>query len=161
MCFKLASSDTAYDHYTMVKNPLATKYGAIPLANASTDDYPFAVFYNGQFVGAYAKWGDAGKAAANAISGTAGAGKTAYILLRRDYGNANKDTHSAFGSTAGTVVFDLDGNTFTREGVFLDLYVNNAYTSNVVIKNGTLLSYNGAIIASQYNNTSFAEVLLY
>ena len=132
---------------------IETAYGKIPAVYADAADYPFAVFSEGEFVGAYSKWGETGNNAVNVIKGEENRDKTVTVLLRRDYINTG-DTFWSLTQAGGTFVLDLGGYTFTRDSVFIDLsaglYLNTVFPTDIVVKNGTVLALEGTVVASQY-----------
>lgn len=142
--------------YTLGK-PIVTEYGEIPAVYGDVQAYPFAVFYNGKFIGAYATWAEAGKSAVAQVTGVSHAGDTVYVLLRRDFQNTG-DTFWTLSNVGGTFVLDLGGHTFTRDAVFIDLSASATngvvHETNIVIKNGTALAYKNSIVASQYQDLS-------
>jgi hypothetical protein len=141
--------------------PIKTVYGDIPTVYADENGYPFAIFKDGVFVGAYATWKATGNAATAAAAGNANAGSTVTILLRRDFENVNSDTFWSITQAAGKIVLDLDGHTFTRKSIFMDLsagaYNGEIFTTDILVKNGDLLAFNGPFVASQYNNVAGVE----
>ena len=146
---------------------LKTPYGTIDSKYASAEDYPFAVFKDGVFLGAYALWGDCNDAdvnsalemAKNQMAGITGAGKTVTVLLRRDFVNVYSGTNGKYNNYAqigGTLVLDLGGHSMTSDGVVLfDLSGKRVLTNGVyyihdtktVVKNGTLYTGNKALIS--------------
>ena len=164
-----------YTVYTMVGNPLITKYGTIPDSAADVDSYPFILFdANKQFVNSASSWGDAQKKASNYLNNNKG--KTVYILMRKDQNN-NAGYKSA-GTANGTIVLDLGGHVMNRgDNSFIEANTNGlseaqcAFTTTIIVKNGYLYagkstSGNGHILALQshgaYNknyNITFEDVV--
>ena len=69
--------------YTLVDNPLVTKYGTISSTYEDAEKYPFAVFTDtGTFRGGFSLLSTA---AHNAKGYSNASNKTAIIFLRRDY----------------------------------------------------------------------------
>ncbi len=116
--------------YELKVDPLATKYGSVGSAYADAEKYPFALFTNGTFVGAYTHWAntsdkdaseddkDVIQRAKDQVSGINGAGKTTVILLRRDYALDSTEYSSAeefynWSQAGGTILVDLNGHTLT------------------------------------------------
>ncbi len=118
----------------------SSSYGPIPEKYADAVKYPFALFGDGAFVGAYTHWAntddkdtdnggtadnnDVIQYAKNLVSGAGGAGKVAYILLRSDYaldsseysvkdGVKVNEFFGNFSQIGGTIVVDLGGNSLT------------------------------------------------
>lgn len=84
-----------------------TKYGVIPSAYASSNDYPFAVFQSDTtFCGAFGN-------SCDALSAMESAGEGAVLLLRRNYTMTTADNAVAFGSKLASFTFDLGGNALT------------------------------------------------
>ena len=102
---------------------VATSYGKIPEAYASETDYPFAVFWNGQFMGAYALWADNNDSAVDSAlervrEMTVGMPDEieVTVLLRDSYtmqcgDNPGRDYFNNFAHI-GRMVLDLNGKTF-------------------------------------------------
>ena len=154
--FGKVSTDGTIDYYELLS--LETEYGTIVKDCASPLDYPFAVFKNGTFIGAYSTWKEAQQVAIDEVKGNDAAGETVNIILRRDYVNdiAGVDTLCDVG---GTVVLDLNGYSITRSATLFSIifnYTNGAIVSktNIVIKNGTLLANNNALFTVLYINNS-------
>ena len=145
---------------------LKTAYGTIPEKYASAEDYPFAVFKNGTFIGAYALWGDTNdsdvnsalEVAKNQMHGINGKGTVVTVLLRRNYTNVVSGTngkYNNFSQIGGTLVVDLGGYTFTSPDTAMMALtakrvptngVNYIHDTNVIVKNGSLLTGNSSII---------------
>ena len=137
------------NEYELVVNKLVTEYGTIPLAYSDVNAYPFAVFFDGEFVGAYDVWGnsdtkipDALDSAKSLVNGTQGAGKTAYILLRRDY-HTDSDVYYNLSQVGGTIALDLGENTFyvgNNDMFYAEgkLTNNQVHSTTVVVKNGAI-----------------------
>ena len=146
-----------------------TPYGTVPHSTItgnpgylSAIDYPFVLFQNGEFKRFDETWGLAVSHIKDYCKGTAGASKTAEIVLRRDY-TTSKTVTKLDGKTAddstsgilyeigGTMVIDLAGYTITRgtRPVF-DIYGNVANadmcTTTIVVKNGNLVVSGGQLI---------------
>ena len=158
--FCKVSTDGTKDYYELIS--LETEYGTIGKAYASVLDYPFAVFKDGAFVGAYATWKEASQAAINEVKGNNAKGKTVNILLRRDYENtaAPNDT---FTDAGGTVVVDLGSHTITNSANLFHLVSNLTSgalveTTNLIVKNGKLLTNTHSVFSFVYvNNTAVAK----
>ncbi len=152
--FEKKSTEGSYDLYELTVNQNVTDYGIIPGEYEDAAAYPFALFMDGEFVGAYAKWKATTVAAGDVLNGNAD--KTAYVLVRSSYTTTSDSANGgAFNKMNGTLVVDLGKNTLTRgaSGLIFDFYYSSGNTSpvNVVIKNGTLLSNGSAIFANQIN----------
>ena len=158
--FGRVSTDGTNDKYELIS--LSTEYGTIDASNVSPYDYPFAVFGDGAFIGAYSTWKDATQAAINRVKGNGAKGQTVTILLRRDFENtaAPNDT---FTDAGGTIVVDLGGHTVTNSANLFH-FVSNL-TSGVLVNETTLVIKNGALSAKTravfsfvyLNNTVLAD----
>ena len=125
--------------YRLTVNELATEYGVIGSAYASAESYPFALFKNGSFVGAYDKYSTA---MSNAISQATGNASGVQLLLRRDF-RVEKTDKSSLQTLDGRIRLDLGGNTLSFVGYWLDQYLGTANMAKVCsfnVANGTLLS---------------------
>ncbi len=132
----------------------ATAYGDLPTSVIEAGN-KFAIFSNGEFKGAYMKWNAATQALADYFKVNKNA--TVQLLLLGDYNNSGDSiVINALNYANGNLVIDLNDYTFTVNATFLNLNnyydINNYDSSNIVIKNGTVLSGNRAVIANQINN---------
>ena len=165
-CFTLIDgSDTDYE---LTINPLATPYGTISSTYADAEKYPFAVFFDGALVGGYTHFAntvdsDANNDAKDALQyakakvhGAAGAGKTVYIVLRRNYVAdylGSTESYNNISQIGGTLVIDLNGYSFTAGSKTMLACTGKAtssviHDSRIVIKNGTInLSPSSSLIA--------------
>ncbi len=125
-----------------------TPYGTIP-AQYSADDYPFAVFESGSLVSVKSYWSGALQSAYDILYGTAGAGKSVTVLLRRDYTTTSLDASAGYLTHMnGTLTVDLGENIFTRaDGYLFDIYAQSTagalFTSTIRLINGTVTAANG------------------
>ena len=153
LTLKKVSEENGMIRYELVAD-INTPYGKLPGVYADAQKYPLAVFKDGTFVGAYSTWKETGNSASAAAAGDANASSVVTILLRRDFENPNSDTFWSI-SDAHNVVIDLNNFTFTRKALMLDLsarlYAGKVHTTNITVKNGTILIYNGPFVASQYS----------
>ena len=150
--------------YELKVDPLATKYGSVGSAYADAEKYPFALFTNGNFVGAYTHWAntsdkdatedakDVIQRAKDQVSGINGAGKTTVILLRRDYALDSTEYSSAeefynWSQAGGTILVDLNGYTLTLGSkTFLSATKKGTTTNNVTYIHDTNIQFiNGNI----------------
>ena len=147
---------------------LTTPYGTVPhdtiTANPgylSAIDYPFLLFMDGSFKRVDTTWGLALSHVKDYIYGASAKGKTAEIVLRRDYTNTSSDSNSSFiAYIGGTAVIDLNGHTLTRDAAWLfDNYSKSTsgvvHDTSIVVKNGTLLAKKAI---SNFNHTSSSVV---
>ena len=158
--FALESDNGTTAVYTLNTNQLATDYGVIDAAYADSSAYPFALFKDGAFIGAYSTWSAATGAAQNAVSGAGNISSAATLLMRRDFGNYNRDTGAVINA-ATNIVLDLGGYSFTQAWVGFDLSANyNAapYKTTINIKNGNVLNAVGmGFVDIQHNSGSAAK----
>lgn len=150
--FEKKSTSGGYDLYELSVNQNVTEYGIIP-GTYDEETYPFAMFADGEFIGAYKTWKLVTEAAGNELKNKTD--RTVYIVLRiEEYTTTNDAANSSgFNNANGTLVVDLGGNTLIRgkSGLIFDLYygTGNTSPSNLVVKNGTLLHSGGAMFANQ------------
>ena len=147
---------------------LTTPYGTVPhdtiTANPgylSAIDYPFLLFMDGKFKRVDTTWGLALSHVKDYIKGAAAKGKSAEIVLRRDYTNTSKDSNSSFiGAIGGTAVIDLGGYAITRDAVWL--FDNYSKSTDGVVHDTSFVVKNGTIVAkkaiSNFNHTSSSVV---
>ena len=160
---------------------LVTPYGTIPTANASLVDYPFAVFANGTFLGAYQYFADAyDKDGANSaiekakaqMHGAGGAGKLVTVLMRRDFvnldgigagGTSTLGRYNNFSQVGGILDIDLGGYTLTS-GTWM-LFCLQAKTvdgaifdTEINVKNGSLHTGNKVLVAVESTSTDFSSL---
>ena len=146
---------TTYDLYI---GENSTRYGVIDEAYSDANAYPYVLFMDGNFKGAYPAWNTATSKAAALIKGTAGVGKSAQLLIRSNVTLGEACT--SMMQIGGTLIIDLDGNTVTRASkVFLDCSAAATDSSlygktNINVKNGTLLTMGSPIFATQSWDTS-------
>lgn len=157
--------DTSYNRYTLVTNPLVTKYGTIPEANKDVDAYPFVVFDadTKAFIGAYSTMKAAFDAAkvrqgSNVWDQTTGEFTgtviSSVIIQRRDYTTVSGDYYDNWGQIKGTITFDMFDHKLEQGtgagGVFWQVTVKGwggkVYPSVINIKNGDINVYNAAAI---------------
>jgi len=136
---KTEGTNTVY----LLGEPIKTEYGDIPFAYQSTEDYPFAVFLNGKFVGAYALW--SGKDTAGALPKARDAGSV--ILLRRNFTYSGDYFNNLSYLNTG-IVIDLNGFTFTVvHQPMLNAVKKTANNTSITVKNGSIaLSGNKPVI---------------
>lgn len=118
----------------------ATLYGVIPDSYANGEEYPFILFKNGDFISAHTTFLDASNAARDIMSAAGCEDEVATVLLRANYSTA-KSSAPEFGTSRGTIVFDLDNHTLTREksafvGQTLRAAYPSSYKTSIVFKNG-------------------------
>ena len=121
-----------------------TQYGTIPEAYASVEQYPFAVFRNGSFVGAYSVWGGGKDGVQSALTSSKEAGSV--ILLRRDF-EYSGDYYNNLSQTKTNTVVDLGGFTFTviHQPMF-KAQKKTAQDTVFTVKNGTIAVTGGEAI---------------
>ena len=120
--------------------PTVTKYGTIPKEYYFEQDYPIAIFKNGEFVAAAQRFNsDADKKVARSGDGTT-------LLLRRDYDFSQEAGGSNYlSSFSGSVTYDLGGYTVSMGKdndadafVKCDAYATG-YSTNITLTNGKIL----------------------
>ena len=158
--FAKISTDGTKDYYELIS--FETEYGTIDKDKASVLDYPFAVFKDNLFVGAYATWKEATQAAINEVKGNDTKGETVTILLRRDYENTAAP-YDTFTDAGGTIVVDLGGYMIKNSANLFHLVSNLTNGSlvnetTIVVKNGTLLTNTHSVFSFVYvNNAAVAN----
>ena len=174
---KFETGDTE-SRYELTK--LDTSYGTIPTEYASVEDYPFAVFKDGTFLGAYAYFEDAYDGDVNSaiekakgqMHGASGAGKTVTILMRRDFvnldgvgagGTNTLGRYYNYAQIGGVLNIDLGGYTLTAGTWMLFQLsakkVNEAiFDTTINVKNGTLHTGNKVLIAVESSSTDYSSL---
>ena len=183
MTFAFESLENGNAVYVL-KEGLHTKYGPISAEYSDVNKYPFALFMDGEFKGAYTHWAntddndtnnggsadnyDVLQQAKGLIHGADGAGKTVYIMLRRDYaldsteysvkdGTKVNENYGNFSQVGGTLVVDLGGNSLTLGAEqFLNaeakLTSSVAHDSAMKFMNGTIELNSQALINYKSNS---------
>ena len=164
------ASDGVTDTYLL--SGKLTEYGAVPDEYTDADAYPFLVFANGDFKGAYAYWSDSDSTVNSALeraielaNGASGVGVKVTILLQRDYVNSrgNSDNvNSKFGTFTGELTVDLAGHTLTAGEWMLfnfngQLVGGKLYNAKITVENGNLHAGNKVIYAVEYVGTTWTE----
>ncbi len=165
--------------YTLGESSDVTSYGVIP-SEYSAEEYPFAVFKDGEFIGAYKYWSLGGNtegcalyAVQKLIRGVY-SGEQVQILLRRDYTMSTSDVNfNNFGQIGGELIVDLGGYTLTqRSGVFLINMVgkygwdnlqkkNHVYDTNITFKNGAIVTASALMYISSQSYSDESKAVLY
>ena len=187
---QLAEFDVYYNSLLPSNDASGSPYASIPKEYSDVDKYPFALFMDGEFIGAYTHWAntddydtldsdkktplgtadnyDVVQQAKGLVNGAGGAGKTAYIMLRRDYaldstiysvkdGTKVNENYGNYSQVGGTLVVDLGGHTLTL-GAEKFITANAKATSSVIhdsafeFKNGTIELGDQAMIYYQSTN---------
>ena len=133
----------------------STRYGIIPDAYLNSDTYPFVLFKDGAFVGAYSSWNSALTTAQNTASGTSNLNTEVQIVMRRNYKNVS-DAGPQINKLTGLVI-DLGSNTFISEDVGLDFsanYANAPYETNIRVENGRIFAGRIAFVDGQLFNAA-------
>ena len=133
--------------YTLGEDAVTT-YGTIPFRYSNADAYPFVVFRNGSFVGAYAAWGLDNNPSALSNSKEAGS----VILMRRDFTNPAGTQYNNLSQTYGLTI-DLGGFTFdSRYRAMFYAQKKTANDTSITVKNGNvLLGSHGLIALNTWN----------
>ena len=134
-----------------------TQYGELPLSYYSSE-YKFAIFSGGKVKGGYKTWKSATQAIDDLLSADTNA--DIQLLLLDDFDNSGDSlVINAFNHANGNLVIDLNGYTFTVNATFLNFNnyydIDNYSPSNIVVKNGSVLAGNRAIIANQITNKDY------
>ena len=171
---KVYSKKTSTDGVdTYLLSGKITEYGAVPDEYINGTEYPFLVFANGDFKGAYKYWADKDSTVNSAIerahelaNGASGVGVKVTILLQNDYANVrssdNDSSNHKFGQITGELTIDLNGHTLTSGTWMLfsfngQLVGGKLYDQKVTVKNGTLIAGNKVIYAVEQYNTAWTE----
>ncbi len=153
-----AQKSDSSTEYSLIPNDAVTAYGTIPNEYRDTQKYPFIVFRNNSFVGAYASWGI--DATASALHASKEAGSGSVILMRRDFTNPAGTQYNNLSQTYDLTV-DLGG--FTFDSRYRAMFYAQKKTTNdttITVKNGNvLLGSHGLIALNTWNpatvNTSW------
>ena len=133
--------------YNIVRSAGSTLYGVIPDEYLDTQKYPFALFREGEFIGAYSKWSEATSAAQDAVNSAEFINTRAELVLRRNYQNTYQTGDAgAVINSATNILIDLCENTFISDDVGIDLtgsYNSAPYKTAVTVKNGNVQVYRG------------------
>ena len=167
--FALAKTENHVSTYELKDPKYSTPYGVIP-DEYDPENYPFAVFIDGKFIGAYPVFYTRSDSDQNNVFGVlwksgnmrGQTNKTAYVVLRRDYDMSANSTNNGFdniGQLGGNIVFDL-GNykiTTTTSASFipitakygydsLDTKTDHIYPLSMSFINGTIDTKNSLLI---------------
>ena len=174
--YKPFSTENKITTYTIQASSLATKYGLIPSAYESVENYPFVFFdENGNFKGAYSAFvgngqnGEGGVLGAaksyvvNAWNGTSYGinPKEAFIVMRRDYtfGSESDVRFDNLAQLQGTINIDLCGYMLSSGTVGFPIFPasskgfsgsasgNPIFPSTIIVNNGTIRQYINGIVA--------------
>jgi len=133
--FGLSAKDDINNIYSLYA-PTVTDYGTIPSKYGSTELYPFAVFKDGEFVGAYENWGT--DATASALHSSKAAGSI--VLLRRDYVYNQSNNYNNLSQTRDNTIIDLGGFTFDASKKYMfNAQKKTNYNTKITVKNGTII----------------------
>ena len=145
-----------------------TDYGVIPAEFNNPEKYPFVLFNNESFVGAYEYYGKA-LSAVPTVSST----DNYTLLLRKDYTTVTYDSSTAVTGFGGNFTLDLGGNTMVRgnRAYIFEIYSNNnnTYPTALNVKNGymystgdfSLISFNYSTLSniSKVYNITFENIV--
>ena len=163
-----------------------TPHGSVSEAYSDADKYPFALFIDGEFKGAFTHFAntddkdvdnggtndnrDVIHYAKNLVQGTSGAGKTAIIYLRRDYaldstaysvkdGVPVNESYANLSQIGGTVIIDLGGNTLTLGSAqFLNACAKPILVSDEYVVNNTEIKFaNGTVELNGYSFIKYSS----
>lgn len=158
MAFIKSDETSTYVVYVLSDTSIATKYGSIPIAYESTTTYPFAVFKNGEFIGAYGTWKETQAAAVGQCFGSTATNTEVQILLRDNYTNTANDAYDNLSQIGGTLVVDLNGYSLTRDGANLfNLFAKQTdgvvHDTTVKVLHGSLLAKTQAVLTLNHINS--------
>ncbi len=171
LIFEDGKEDGANTVYSL-SEVFVTEYGIIP-SKYDSDTYPFALFMDGKFLGAYSCWSqDNTDSALRGVwlqmNGNKGEGKTIQVLLRRNYTIGSGDnSYNNLAHLNGTVFCDFGDFTFTLASG-KPLFNAVAQTagpalvseSNFIVKGGTIVT-NGASVVKASTNVPSARIEYY
>ena len=125
--------------YVLENSANSTKYGIITDTYADASKYPFVVFKDGNLIGGYTDYKTAIDAAATALNGTSFVNSEAQIYVRANF---KTDKEVNLGSSAGTIVVDLNDFTMLRDKNPASMVVNSSaifdYATGLLYKNGRI-----------------------
>jgi len=153
--FTMTSSDVVFNvNTTQLSTDAVTDYGTIPSGFNIPEKYPFALFNNGSFVGAYEYYGKA----LSSVPTLDGADECV-LLLRRDYTTVTADSSTAVSEFGGSFTLDLGGNAMVRgnRAYVFEIYSNNnnTYKTALNVKNGSMYSTGDfSLISLNYSSLS-------
>ena len=157
--FTFSGENTTFNVKTSGGVAENTAYGTVS-AEYSVDEYPFAVFENGSFVGAATCWRSAVEISNGLLYGDGGAGRSVTVLMRRDYKSIALDASSAyFTHFNGSFTLDLGNHIFNRAGGYLfDIVASSTngklFVTTINLINGTVLSSSIPIVGLNHSDTS-------
>ena len=136
------SEDTVFEVETTYIGEIEQfSYGTITAEYGDAHYYPFALYKNGSFVKGYSAWRNV------MLAIPTGETTDEYVIvLRRDYTTAGVDSVGAsrVANIGSKLTLDLGGYEMTRHknAYIFDIYHNstNKYTTNITLKNGTVVS---------------------
>lgn len=141
------ATTTAGDEYSFATvaegGGIKTPYGTIPMDYASTLDYPFVAFKDGEFLdfgtGVVYDLFDSGDSFGKKIRNYTGI----TVILRRDYTIASGNQYKGLANHNGLFVLDLMGHTIdataaNSAGVFVNSGINNP-SPDFVLQNGSII----------------------
>ena len=135
--YKKVSTANNMATYALETGSNSTRYGVITDTYADANQYPFLVFKNGNLIGGYGDFKAAIDAAANVLNTKSDVNSEAQVLMRA---NASTTKEVSLGSSAGTIVVDLNGFTLTRDKNPTSAVVNSDtvfdYATGILYKNG-------------------------
>ena len=140
--------------YSLAISENSTVYGVIPEEYTNGSKYPFLLFKDGSFVSAHTSLSSVATAAKNALGTSALETDRVEILLRADHTATNSGAIS-YGTTVGTILFDLGGYTLTRGGNAIAAPELNESTpisqkSALIFKNGRVETKSGVMFVTHF-----------
>ena len=144
------TTDNVTEYVLETSGDGSTRYGIVPDAYLNADTYPFVLFKEGAFVGAYSSWYSVLSTAQNTVGDASFIGTEVQIVLRRDYKNVGDAGPQL--NKATNILIDLGGHSLITEDVGLDFSANYAaapYATNIEVRNGKILSGRIAFLDGQ------------
>ncbi len=133
-----SESDNMVTH-VLENTASSTKYGIITDTYSDVNSYPFILFMNGNLIGGYNNYKAAVDAAASALNGNSFVNSEAQIYVRANF---KTDTEVSLGSSAGTIIVDLNGFTMLRDKNPASMTVNSStvfdYATGLLYRNGRI-----------------------
>ena len=152
--FVTESAEAPYVFTTEIAPVEKTSYGYIPTDVYPAASYPFALFQNGEIAAAYTSWREFCQ---NIYAIDTSAQKDCVLYLRADHNTSEKPSDQL--RNVKNLTIDLGGKALTGSGgVLFNLVASSNYnfTTNIIVKNGTLTTAKSwaPIVAFNSNNTT-------
>ena len=166
--------------YSISESERETKYGIVPKEYADGQTYPFVVFSEGEFIGAYSKLIDNASSTSdegisyNGCHGinsalemaralVCGVGGSAQIVMRADYNNT--DIFFNISDFYGEIIIDLGRFTLNHDNLTPFFNVEATATasgeaippSNIILRNGTFKTKSALVCFSTTTEDNYTE----